>query len=187
MNSLSSFLRVNRIILDACGCPNERRRTRKAWRMRWARQAAPWRLWLMACSGLLATSRLTFVAVDVRSVGFRSLNWKTCRRQAGGGYHSSFSDLSPFRRQSVPFSAAASPLSSFNYCLCHRSWMRSLIFDSQKKSSDSNSDAASMPLSNDTMVYVGGEKVSHAAPTLPRMAAMLLPISLAVLALRLGF
>ncbi|THU74397.1 hypothetical protein C4D60_Mb04t32900 [Musa balbisiana] len=57
----------------------------------------------------------------------------------------------------------------------------------QKKSSDSNSDAASMPLSNDTMVYVGGEKVSHAAPTLPRMAAMLLPISLAVLALRLGF
>ena len=44
-----------------------------------------------------------------------------------------------------------------------------------------------MPLSNDTMVYVGGEQVNHAAPTLPHMAAMLLPISLAVLALRLGF
>ncbi|CAL9156313.1 unnamed protein product [Musa hybrid cultivar] len=57
----------------------------------------------------------------------------------------------------------------------------------QKKSSDSNSDAASMPLSNDTMVYVGGEQVSHAAPTLPQMTAMLLPISLAVLTLRLGF
>ncbi|KAJ8513342.1 hypothetical protein OPV22_003776 [Ensete ventricosum] len=58
---------------------------------------------------------------------------------------------------------------------------------SQKKSWDSNSDAASMPLSNDTMVYVGGEQVSYAAPILPRMAAMLLPISHAVLALRLGF
>ncbi|RRT68285.1 hypothetical protein B296_00018524 [Ensete ventricosum] len=51
---------------------------------------------------------------------------------------------------------------------------------SQKKSWDSNSDAASMPLSNDTMVYVGGEQVSYAAPILPRMAAMLLPISHAV-------
>ncbi|CAD5174891.1 unnamed protein product [Musa acuminata subsp. malaccensis] len=56
-----------------------------------------------------------------------------------------------------------------------------------QKSSDTNPEAAGIPSSsNSTMVYIGGEQASHATATVPRIAAVLLAFSFALLAMHLG-
>ncbi|CAL9159797.1 unnamed protein product [Musa hybrid cultivar] len=59
---------------------------------------------------------------------------------------------------------------------------------SHQKSSGSNPEEADISSSsNSTMVYIGGEQGSDATLTVPRLAALLLPILLAPLALHRGF
>ncbi|THU44908.1 hypothetical protein C4D60_Mb02t12340 [Musa balbisiana] len=57
-----------------------------------------------------------------------------------------------------------------------------------QKSSDSNPEAAGIPSSNNNTMVYSSEEVSHATPTVPRVAAALqLAVALAVVALCLGF